>query len=163
MRSAHNLGIDMLAFRPNMDAFFLSDTYLLKGAAMGDIDSIQNISEVLEFEGGQSIVSDKDRSQDIMIVTAGRARVETREGDLIDELRVGEMVGEISFLDGKNRTANVVASGPCKVLAIPAGRLRELMKSNPALELIILRNATLALCQRLREANQQIESLLVPR
>jgi len=146
-----------------MDSFFLSDTYLLKGATMGDVDSIQNISEVLEFEGGQSIVTEKDPSQDIMIVTAGRARVETREGDLIDELRVGEMVGEISFLDGKNRTANVAAAGPCKVLKIPAGRLRELMKANPGLELIILRNATLALCQRLREANQQIESLLVPR
>jgi len=148
---------------PEVDAFFLSDTYLLRGATLGDIDAVQNISEVLEFEGGEPIVTERDKSQDIMIITAGRARVETREGDLLDELRVGDILGEIAFLDGKGRTANVFSLGHSKILVIPAARLKELMKQNTALELVILRNASLALCQRLREANQQVEAFLVPR
>lgn len=145
-----------------MDTFFLSDTYLLRGATLGDIEAVQGICEVREYEAGDSIVADRDKSQDIMIVMQGRARVETREGDLISELRVGAMVGEIAFLDGSNRTANVISVGPSKIFVIPAAGLRELMKARPALEVVILRNVSLALCQRLREANQQVESLLVP-
>ena len=146
-----------------MDTFFLADTYLLRGATMGDIEAIQNISEVKTFEGGELIVDADDRSQDIMIVVKGRARVETREGDLIDELRIGDMLGEINFLDGKGRTAKATAAGQASVLIIPATRLRELMKANPGLEVTILRNAALALCQRIREANQQVSLMLLPR
>lgn len=146
-----------------MDAFFLSDTYLLRGATIGDIDAVQSISEVLEFEGGEPIMAERDKAQDIMIVTEGRVRVETREGDQIDELRQGDMIGEISFLDGQSRTATVSAIGRAKVLQIPAERLRELMKKSPSLEVVILRNVALALCKRLRGSSQQVESLLVPR
>jgi len=146
-----------------MDTFFFSDTYLLKGAAIGDVEAVQNISEVVRFEGGQSIVSDGDRSQDIMIIAKGRARVETRDGDLIDELRAGSMIGEIGFLDKMGRTASVVSVGDSEVLVIPADRLRQLMMDRPRLELVIWRNAALTLCQRLRDANQQVEALLVPR
>ena len=145
------------------DTFFLSDTYLLRGATIGDVESVQGVCEEIQYEAGDVIVSDREHAQDIMIVVSGRCRVETREGDLIDEPRQGAMVGEIAFLDGKPRTANVYASGPCKVVFIPAEKLRDLMKANQSLEVVILRNAALALCQRLRDANQQIESLLVPR
>ena len=147
----------------SMDSYFLSDTYLLRGATIGDIDTIRAICEIKEYKGGEPIVSEKDKDQDIMIVAGGRARVETREGDLIDELRAGDMIGEISFLDGQARTANVYAIGDAKVVVIPAVKLRELMKADPRLECVILRNASLALCKRLREANQQIGSLMVQR
>lgn len=146
-----------------MNTFFLSDTYLLRGATIGDIEAVQGICETSEFVAGQPIVTQDDKSEDIMILVGGRARVETREGDLIDELRVGAILGEISFLDGKGRTANVFSVGESKVMVIPAEKLRDLMKKNPTLSVTILRNAALALCQRLRDANQQIESLLVPR
>lgn len=146
-----------------MNAFFLSDTYLLRGATLGDVDAIQGICEYRTYEPGEAIVTESDKSQDIMVVAEGKARVETREGDLIDELRVGAMIGEIAFLDGKNRTANVFSVGQSKVCVVPAVKLRELMKQNTPLEVVILRNAALALCQRLREANQQVEAMLVPR
>lgn len=146
-----------------MDMFSLSDTYLLKGATLGDVQKVQGICEVVEFESGRPIIGEGDKNQDIMIVLKGRARVETREGDKIDELRAGAVLGEISFLDGKGRTANVFALGEVKVMVVPADKMRSLMRENPALEALILRNAALALCQRLREANAQIESLLVPR
>jgi CRP/FNR family transcriptional regulator, cyclic AMP receptor protein len=146
-----------------MDPYFLSDCYLLRGATMGDIDLIRGICEIVEFKAGEPIVTDTDRNQDIMIVASGRARVETREGDLVDELRAGALLGEVAFLDGKGRTANVVAVGDARIVVIPAEGLRGLMKQSPTLEVVILRNAALALCQRLREANQQLGALLVPR
>lgn len=150
----------LASFRMNP---FLSSVYLLRGAAIGDVDSIESVSEVKDFEGGQTIVGMDDKSQDIMIIVEGRARVESVGGDLLDELRPGEMIGEMAFIDGKNRGANVVSAGPSKIMVIPADRLRTLMKANPKLEIIILRNAAIALCQRLRDANQQVESLLTVR
>jgi CRP-like cAMP-binding protein len=146
-----------------MDPYFLSENYLLRGASLGDVDSIHVICEFKEFAPGDSILSVNDRGTDIMIVIEGRARVETPQGDTIDELRAGAMIGEISFIDGKPRTANVFAVGASKLCIIPAAKLKELMAKNSRLETIIYRNAAIALCQRLRDANQQIEALLVPR
>ncbi len=145
-----------------MDPYFLSDNYLLRGATVGDVDSVHVICEIREFSPGETIMSARGKDQDIMIMLEGRARVETLQGDVIDELRAGAMVGEIAFLDGKGRTANVTSIGESKIVVIPAARLRELMAKNQKLEVIIYRNAALALCQRLRDANQQIEALLVP-
>lgn len=99
----------------------------------------------------------------IMVVIEGRVRVESKDGELIDELRSGDMVGEISFLDGKPRTANVVSGGKAKIMVIPAARLKDLMRKNPRLESTIYKNAALALCERLREANQQVEAMSVSR
>lgn len=146
-----------------MDSFSLASTYLLKGATIGDIDAISSVSELKDFGPGEPIVADRESDRDILVVVEGRARVETREGDLIGELRRGDMIGEISFLDGKGRSANVMAAGQAKVMVIPGARLRELMDNNPALELVLLRNVSQALCGRLRDANQQVEALLVPR
>ena len=146
-----------------MDPYFLSDNYLLRGASLGDVDSVHVICEFREFEAGDPIVTTKDKNHDIMIIVEGRARVETPQGDLIDELRAGAMIGEISFLDGKGRAANVNSVGPSKIAVIPAARLREVMAANPKLEVMIYKNAATPLCQRLRDANQQIEALLIPR
>lgn len=146
-----------------MDPYFLSENYLLRGATLGDVDSIHVICEFRDFAAGDSVVSVKDKNQDIMIVLEGRVRVESVQGELIDELRAGAMIGEISFLDGYGRTANVHSVGESKIVVIPAARLRELMSKNPKLESTIYKNAALALCQKLREANQQIDSLLVPK
>ncbi len=146
-----------------MDAFSLSDTYLLRGAAIGDIQSVEIISEARSYEAGQPVVSEGDDSRDIMIVTEGRVRVKTRDGELLDELRRGDILGEIAFLDGKGRTANVTSLAESKILVIPADRLNDLMKANPKFAAILLKNIALALCRRLRESNQQVEAFLVPR
>lgn len=146
-----------------MSPYLLSENYLLREATLGDIDKIHAICEMKDFAGGDEIVSAQTKDQDLMIVLEGRVRVETLQGDLIGEFRQGAMIGEIAFLDGKERTANVFAVGPVKMVIIPAARLRDVMKESPKLEMVILRNAALALCQRLREANQQIESLMAPR
>ena len=145
-----------------MNPYFLSENYLLRGATLGDVDSVHVICEFREFSAGEPIVATQDKDKDIMIVLEGRARVVTIQGDLIDELRAGAMIGEISFLDGQERTANVFSVGTSKIAVIPATKLRELMAQSPRLEVTIYKNAALALCQRLRDANQQIESLMVP-
>lgn len=145
------------------DPYYLSENYLLREAKIGEIDGIHAICEIREYSAADVIVSTQDKDRDIMIVLEGRVRVETVQGDLLDELRAGAMIGEIAFIDGMNRTANVFSVGASKVVVIPAGRLKELMNTNHHLAMVIYRNAALALCKRLRDANQQIEGMLVPR
>ncbi|HRJ26332.1 MAG TPA: cyclic nucleotide-binding domain-containing protein [Fimbriimonadaceae bacterium] len=141
----------------------LSDNYLMQGASADDVAQVHAISEVRDYAGGDILVSARGSDQDIMVILEGKVRVESPQGDLIHEFREGAMIGEIAFLDGQSRTANVVAMGPSKVLVIPANKLKALLVERPSLGLAIYRNASIALSQRLREANQQIESLMVPR
>ena len=98
-----------------MSPYFLSENYLLRGATIGDVESIHAICEIREFAAGQSVVAVSDKGTDIMVVIEGRVRVETLHGDAIDELRAGAMIGEISFIDGKPRTANVTAVNAAKI------------------------------------------------
>jgi CRP-like cAMP-binding protein len=146
-----------------MSQQWISETYLLRGASAADLDQVQAICETVRFDPGQKIVAEGDKSQDLMIVVSGRARVETREGDLIDEIKEGAVLGEIAFLDGHQRTANVFSVGETTVIRIPSESLKGIMAKSTQLENVVLRNAALALCQRLRDANQQIEGLLIPR
>ncbi len=142
-----------------MNPYYLSENYLLKGATLGDVDDIHAICDERSFGEGETIVTAGEGTQDIMIILEGRVRVETPEGRDLGEHGPGAMLGEISFLDGKSRTANVVTLKPTKAAVIKAERLRELMRNGPKLELTIYKNAAMALCQRLREANEQIASL----
>jgi CRP-like cAMP-binding protein len=131
----------------------------LKGAPLGDIDSVQGVSELVTYEPGQVIVKEGDTSQDIMVVIAGRVRVEKAGTGTVDELRVGAMIGEIAFLDRQPRTASLVAVNEAKLLVIPAAKLQDLLRERKELAVAVYRNAAMALCQRLRAANQQIEAL----
>ncbi len=144
-----------------MNKFFLSDTYLLKGATLGDIEAVEGVCEVREFEPGQTIVTEGDRSQDIMIVASGRVRVERKDGSVVDELRVGAMIGEVAFIDGQPRTASLVALNEARLFVVPAEPLRRILRERPALELVVMRNAAVALCQRLRGVTQELELLRV--
>lgn len=146
-----------------MDTFFLSEMYLLKGASLDDIEAVKGVSETRDYAPGQVIMAEGDNTDDIMILVEGRAQVKTREGDLIDNLRQGAVLGEMAFLDGNGRAASVSAFGETKVVVIPSAGLRALMSERPSLETVIYRNVAMALCQRLREANSQIVGLLTPR
>ena len=76
---------------------------------------------------------------------------------------VGTMVGEMAFLDGEKRSANVVAEGDveCAVLEIDA--FLSLQQSHPLLHTKILRNIGTSLATKLRKLNQDVTILSAQR
>lgn len=139
--------------------FIVSETYLLKGAPLGDVDAVGAISSERTYAPGDVLVEAGDESRDLFVILEGRLQVLGADGTVVAELRKGAIVGEIAFLDGQARTAKVVAPNACKVLDVPYKAFREMLVSNPKLASVVYRNMAQALAERLRTANVEIESL----
>ncbi len=84
------------------------------------------------------------------VIATGRAEV-TREGKPIAHLGPGDVVGELSLIDGKPRSATVTATTDLEVLELDREDLITLMRKAPP----VVRKLLEALAQRVREMDSQ--------
>jgi CRP/FNR family cyclic AMP-dependent transcriptional regulator len=82
------------------------------------------------------------------ILASGQAEV-LRAGRRLALLGPGDIVGELSLIDGKPRSATVKAITDLEVLEIDSRDLTRLLRKAPA----VTRNLLAALAQRLRQAD----------
>jgi glutaminase len=115
------------------------------------------------FVVGESIIQTGTRADELFILTHGTVEVRLRlEGDRHQRLDVfsgGMSFGELAFLDGSPRSADVVAMSQvhCRVITRPF--FDALDSRFPALKAKILKEIALQLCDRLRLANIEISAL----
>lgn len=89
------------------------------------------------FEDGESIVSEGEQGDSLYIVKRGGASVVTRiNGVWVRLAKLGErdFFGEVSFLTGRPRTADIVASGPTEVLELSGHELKKVIEKYPSVE-----------------------------
>jgi CRP/FNR family cyclic AMP-dependent transcriptional regulator len=82
------------------------------------------------------------------VIAAGRAEV-NRNGKTLAMLGPGDVVGELSLIDGEPRSATVLARTDLAVLEIDGRDLQRLLKKAPS----VLRKLLEALAQRLRDTD----------
>ncbi len=82
------------------------------------------------------------------LIATGQAEV-TRDGKRIAQLGPGDVVGELSLIDGKERSATVTATTDLEVLELDRKDLLTLMKKAPP----VVRKLLEALAQRVREVD----------
>jgi flavin reductase (DIM6/NTAB) family NADH-FMN oxidoreductase RutF len=99
------------------------------------------------YEDGQAIVRAGEAGDELYVLLEGSVRIE-RGGRVVRSLLAGELFGEIAVLDGGRRTADVMAVGDARCLAIPREVIREAIEAEPraAWELLGV------LARRLRES-----------
>ena len=86
----------------------------------------------------------------LFVILEGDAEV-TRDGTVIGELGSGDVVGELSLIDGQARSASVRAVTDVHVLEIAADDLRALVRISPK----ITRNLLRALSLRIRHTEER--------
>jgi Ni/Fe-hydrogenase subunit HybB-like protein len=87
---------------------------------------------VLEAKPGDVLLRQGETDVEAFFVMQGRVVVKREEGGrfrITRSLGAGEQFGEISALAGTPRTGTAIAEEPSLVLRLPAGSLRQLMKS----------------------------------
>ncbi len=131
--------------------------YLLRDLSVEGLNSVAAISSVVNFDGGDVIIREFDRNNDLFIVLEGSARVNSFSGEKLAELGPGGIVGEISLIDEKPRSATVVSVGKTKAVRIPSAELRGLIEAKPEIAAVLFRNLALVLCTRIRAANIQLD------
>jgi CRP-like cAMP-binding protein len=99
------------------------------------------------YEPGESIVDYLDASDSVFFIAAGEARVSiysvSGKSVTFCDLGPGEMFGEYAAIDGAPRSASIEALTSCLVAAMPAVAFREVLQSDPAVAMSVLRHVVM--------------------
>ena len=98
------------------------------------------------FTDGELIIGHQDRSFDVLFLVSGMARVSIYSvtGKLVSfrDIRPGDIVGELSAIDEKPRSASVESIGRSMFLAMPQAVFHDLLKTRPVVLFALLRHLT---------------------
>ena len=110
---------------------------LFAGLAPEALEAIGGIAEEREVAAGTSLTHEGRHEGYFFVIVSGTVRIE-RGGQIVNTLRDGDFLGEISLLDGGPRTASAIAESPCQLLVMTYARFNQLLDTAPE-----VRNAVL--------------------
>lgn len=141
----------MLLRRRSEKVDVLKKVPLLSGLSRRDLDLIARVADEVKVEEGRVLTRQGGLGMEFLLLLEGSARVE-RDGKVIARLGPGDFFGEMSLIDGKPRSATVIADSPSALLAVQARSFRTLLGTVPGLQKKVL----IALCERLRAADTSL-------
>jgi cyclic nucleotide-binding protein len=106
-------------------------------------------SNIIECGAGDRVLKKGGVARNMFIVLEGT--LEVRDGDeLLRVMSPGDIFGEIAFLLGQPRSADVyAATDGVRVLSLSEGTIRELIRNDPAVAARLMLNISKILCLRL--------------
>jgi glutaminase len=116
---------------------------------------------------GEKIITSGEEATNLLLITKGVVGVwlggGASAGNRVASFSVGTMVGEMAFLDGAPRSADVVAEGDVESAVFEIADFHRLQQSHPVLHTKILRNIAVSLATKLRKVNQDVSVLSAER
>ena len=127
----------------------LSAARLFDGVDSEGMDRIAAVAVEVDFPGDHVIARQGEIGTGFFVIVDGGARV-VRDGTTIATVGPGDFFGELSVLDGRPRTAQVIANGPTTCLALATWDFEAILLAEPRVTLAILRG----LATRLRDLTE---------
>lgn len=134
----------------------LTDAQLVRLAQLGRQEA---------FRHAQVLVREGQSDRDILIVLAGRlhtCRTTPAGTHILNTLTLGDLAGEVAFLDHQPRSASVIGVEAGIILRLPAADLDALLESERELHAALLWSFWHSLSGKVRAANQGMTDLLAP-
>ena len=123
-----NRGLEALATVP-----------LFEGLTGRHLRHVHNLAEEASFMKGAQLVKQGDDGDTFFVILEGQAKV-VRGGKTINTLIPGDHFGEISLLDGGERTASVVADTPVTCLVIDRKKFTKVLSKEPQMSKALLKS-----------------------
>jgi len=138
---------------------YIKNIPLFKALKSSQVTEIAARCKSARYKKGDVIFHKTDLSTDLYIVNAGRLKavLADEEGDemVLARFEKGAFFGELSLLDGKGRSATIVADSDAELAVLNKDAFLELLYKEPKIAVELM--ATLV--DRLRKADELIESL----
>ncbi|MCC7494274.1 MAG: cyclic nucleotide-binding domain-containing protein [Fimbriimonadaceae bacterium] len=139
-----------------MSKEFLRRLPLFAGLAEADLDQLCGVTEPVLVPAGDLLLAEGSAGDSMYVVVEGefevtqRAAQSRRRAAGHDEVTLarcgpGEVLGEISLLDGSPRTASVRALRDSRLIMIRQDALLRVLAANPSMVLAIVRGVTMRL------------------
>jgi uncharacterized membrane protein len=150
------------------NAAFLKDIPLFMPMDDSERAAVAELMDEVTFRAGQQIFHERDQGGICYVIRSGRIEVNvTDEGGeklVIDVLEPGELCGELSLLDGGNRSTTAVALTDVEALVLERPEFVAFLRKQPDASLDVLsalakriRRADKLLKQRVQDPNELIE------
>jgi CRP/FNR family cyclic AMP-dependent transcriptional regulator len=137
----------------------LSRTQIFQSLPPAEIDAIAARVAVRRVVRNEVILRRGDANGGMVVIMSGRVRISVVSEDgkeaALGVLGAGEILGEMSLLDGEPCSADVTAQEDCALLVIERGQFLALLCANSDLCLHLM----IMLTKRLRRANSALEDM----
>ena len=117
------------------------------------LDVIARHADEVKRDTGTTLTRQGARGLEFLLIVEGSARVE-KDGKVIAHLGAGDFFGEMSLIDGRPRSATVIADAPVLLLVVEVRSFGRLLETVPGLS----KKVMAALCERLRAADETLAS-----
>ena len=115
----------------------LAGVPLFQGLSARHLRRIRDLAEPADYMAGASLVKQGTEGDSFFVILEGLAKVVAGKRT-INRLMPGDYFGEISLLDGGERTASVVSETPLKVLIIERRRFLKMLEQENAIAVAML-------------------------
>ncbi|HEX6838262.1 MAG TPA: DUF1003 domain-containing protein [Polyangia bacterium] len=150
------------------NAAFLKDIPLFTPMDDSERAAVAELMEEVTFKAGQQIFHERDQGGVCYVIRTGRIELavldESGEKLVVDVLEPGELCGELSLLDGGNRSTTAVALTDVEALVLERPEFVSFLRKQPDASLDVLsalakriRRADKLLKQRVQDPNELIE------
>ena len=123
----------------------LKQVPLFQGMSDKSLARVASIAKEVSHAAGKTVVEEDHSAVGFHLILSGEAET-TQGGTPIGTMGPGDYFGEMSLIDGKPRSASVVAKTDLRTLAIPAWNFDRLLDENPEM----MRALLVALSERIR-------------
>ncbi len=130
------------------------DPVLFRGLSSAQRETLKRSAREQNFADKEVLIEKGGKTRDLLCLLAGSATVQAADGRLLSVLGPGDTVGEIGFLTGKVRTANVVARSDGEALMISGDLIDWLVRDEPAIAARLLLNLSKEMAARLATTTQ---------
>jgi CRP-like cAMP-binding protein len=130
------------------DTLVEDEVSIFHGMAPDEVARLIEMSPVISCAAGDRIVGQDLAERSVFVVLDGAVEV-MRDGKSMALMTRGAVFGEIAFLLGIDRTADVIAVGDTKVIALRERALNELIASESKLAARFLLNLARIACLKL--------------
>lgn len=124
-------------------------------------DYIQITPLIQQYYDKSILFCENEPGEDVFVIQDGKIKITKIVGDqeiLLAVLNPGDIVGEMALIENKLRSANAVAFGETKVLAINKRNFQVMVENQPKMSFKIIQ----LLSERIWIAYRQLENLAIP-
>jgi CRP-like cAMP-binding protein len=140
-------------------ASFLKKVPLFSRLSQTDLNMVARICRLEEVKKGETIFSKSAWGDSLYVVVKGTVKIfaksRTGKTKTFAYLESRDFFGEMALLEENSRSAGAVAVGPAHLLTIHRRDFQKLLAKRPQLSIALMKT----LCERLRWADREIESL----
>ncbi len=130
---------------------------MLKGLSLREIKRVAAMATIQEFPRGELLLEEGQEGRNMYMLLSGSAEVRSRaSGKVLSVVRRGDVVGEMGFLTGACRSADVVAIEEVEALEINAATLDRLRLRFLHVAAKVFYNISQVLSDRLRETTSDL-------